>query len=145
MAYSLERESLGTKHGAVFFDGKEVADAKELTIDALEKMLPKFEIPEASTSFTIKVDKNISLGAFSRLLEEDLDWQGRLVVEWHELKFRMEKLSKFLDSDDVDKLPKGQFILMTHQLSTMETYEYILKRRMQLAGIDFERCKVVEK
>lgn len=124
---------------------KEVAVAKELTIDALEKMLPKFEVPEASTSFTVEVDKNNGINAFWKALGEDLDWKGRLFVEWHELKCRMEKLSKFLNSDDADKLPKDQFILMTHQLSTMETYEYILKRRMQLAGIDFERCKVVEK
>ena len=56
----------------------------------------------------------------------------RLAIEKHELTEKVDKLRKFLSSEDVQmKVGSFQFVRMTEQLEAMEKYLNILTRRIE--------------
>ena len=58
-------------------------------------------------------------------------WLIRLKSELQELQERIEKLQKFLSSDNIQEISKQQLSLMSQQLVIMREYEYILISRIK--------------
>ena len=58
------------------------------------------------------------------------DWQKRVIKEYKELVTKIDKLDRFLYSNDPDRLES--YDLLCAQLYTMQTYATILKARIKL-------------
>lgn len=64
--------------------------------------------------------------------DPQLTWQGRLVVELHELDQKIEKLSAFINSDRFGGVEKAARSLMVRQLRSMREYSNVLTQRIEL-------------
>ena len=67
------------------------------------------------------------------------DYQERFKAEYHQLINRKNKLQKMIrayNKDELDFEPKCSIDLLTWQLKTMQEYEYILKRRAEIEGVE---------
>ena len=81
----------------------------------------------------MKLDKTVDM-----MLSED--YIDRFKAEYHQLVNRKNKLQKMLRTYAKDELgftPKCSIDLLTWQLKTMQEYEYVLKRRAEVEGIEF--------
>lgn len=80
----------------------------------------------------MKLDKTVDM-----MLSED--YVERFKAEYHQLVNRKNKLQKMLRAHAKNELnfkPKCSIDLLTWQLKTMQEYEYILKRRAEVEGIE---------
>lgn len=59
------------------------------------------------------------------------DFQKRVVEERDDLKGKMERLGKFLNSDIYAGLPEGERVRLRHQLQVMGMYHDILCERIR--------------
>lgn len=58
------------------------------------------------------------------------DWRGRLFEEHSDLHRKIEKLKKFMLSEEFRQIPEVDQIDMTEQLSHMQKYHQVLMRRV---------------
>ena len=80
----------------------------------------------------MKLDKTVDM-----MLSDD--YQERFKAEYHQLMNRKNKLQKMIrayNKDELDFEPKCSIDLLTWQLKTMQEYEYILKRRAEIEGVE---------
>ena len=62
-----------------------------------------------------------------------VNYVSRMLVEYANLKSRIEKLSDFTHRENIlDIVSKEELFLMTEQLSTMSTYLDLLRQRINL-------------
>lgn len=62
-----------------------------------------------------------------------VNYVSRMLVEYANLKSRIEKLSDFTHRENIlDIVSKEELLLMTEQLSTMSTYLDLLRQRINL-------------
>ncbi len=67
------------------------------------------------------------------------DYVERFKAEFYQLRERKNKLQKIIrayDKGELDFEPKCSIDLLTWQLKTMQEYEYILKRRAEIEGVE---------
>lgn len=67
------------------------------------------------------------------------DYVERFKAEFYQLRERKNKLQKMIrayDKGELDFEPKCSIDLLTWQLKTMQEYEYILKRRAEIEGVE---------
>lgn len=67
------------------------------------------------------------------------DYEKRFAAEYQQLVYRKNKLQKMIRSYEkgiLDFEPDCSIDLLIWQLKTMQEYEYILKRRAEIEGID---------
>lgn len=63
------------------------------------------------------------------------DWKRRLINEEKELKYKIDKLYRFLraaDRDGASDIDSENLLLMLDQLDAMVRYDTILRKRMEL-------------
>lgn len=63
------------------------------------------------------------------------DWKRRLINEEKELKYKIDKLYRFLkaaDRDGASDIDSENLLLMLDQLDAMVRYDLILRKRMEL-------------
>lgn len=80
----------------------------------------------------MKLDKTVDM-----MLSDD--YNERFKAEYHQLVNRKNKLQKMVRAyakDELDFDPKCSLDLLTWQLKTMQEYEYILRRRAEIEGIE---------
>ena len=80
----------------------------------------------------MKLDKTVDM-----MLSED--YIERFKAEYHQLVNRKNKLQKMLRAHAKNELnftPKCSIDLLTWQLKVMQEYEYVLKRRAEVEGIE---------
>lgn len=80
----------------------------------------------------MKLDKTVDM-----MISED--YKERFKAEYHQLIYRKNKLQKMLREyakNELNFIPKCSVDLLTWQLKTMQEYEYILKRRADIEGIE---------
>lgn len=80
----------------------------------------------------MKLDKTVDM-----MLSDD--YRERFKAEYHQLINRKNKLQKMIrayNKDELDFEPKCSIDLLTWQLKTMQEYEYILKRRAEIEGVE---------
>lgn len=80
----------------------------------------------------MKLDKTVDM-----MLSDD--YKERFKAEYHQLVNRKNKLQKMVRAytkDELDFDPKCSLDLLTWQLKTMQEYEYILKRRAEIEGVE---------
>lgn len=80
----------------------------------------------------MKLDKTVDM-----MLSDD--YVERFKAEYHQLTYRKNKLQKMLREhakNELNFVPKCSIDLLTWQLKTMQQYEYILKHRAEVEGIE---------
>lgn len=83
----------------------------------------------------MKLEKTVDM-----MLSED--YVERFKAEFHQLVNRKNKLQKTVRAyakDELDFEPKCSLDLLIWQLKTMQEYEYILKRRAEIEGIELTK------
>lgn len=60
------------------------------------------------------------------------DYKKRLETEQAEVRDKIEKLSNFLEGDEIDKIDPNQKILLSIQYKAMSTYLECLNNRLDL-------------
>lgn len=67
------------------------------------------------------------------------DYRDRLKLEYFQLKFRIEKFSRFLKKAKENKVQLPYpWTLLAEQLKYMRSYRNVLKARIDIEGIDLE-------
>lgn len=60
------------------------------------------------------------------------EFKTRLIVEQEDLENRFKKLNAFINSEKFESIPKEQQTLLTIQAGAMNTYNLVLKARLDL-------------
>ena len=76
------------------------------------------------------------------------NFEKRMVVEYHELDEKINKLHAFLyfeeNADKRKSVCLGQLEIMHRQLSAMEAYREALSTRLQMQGVNYNGCNLDE-
>lgn len=116
-------------------DKQEARDRVKRVIEVLKKK---------GAVFPSAVEKNLIENMIQYLYRGPLsmgDWRDRLKTEHKELEEKMGKLRAFLNNMPSQELNEENKWLLISQLKAMDSYRWVLERRMKLNGIEREQAR----